>query len=123
HVAPRGFLFLFVRVAVLKGGVVDSTQAPSASSATTAVADVRAALAALAQPDSAAEAVEQIQQLEAIKATAAAQQARAAALLEQYRLNDEALRGVPKARWGKGLAAEIGLARGDSPARGTKHLQ
>lgn len=102
---------------------MESAQPVFPSPASTALAEVQAAIAGLAQPASEAEAIEQLQQYEAIKATAAAHQARAAALLEQYRLNAEAERGIPKTRWGKGLAAEIGLARGDSPARGAKHLQ
>src|SRR5699024_12366154 len=42
--------------------------------------------------------------------------------LEALRHDNEKARGVPKARRGNGLAAEVGLARGQSPARGTKYL-
>jgi len=86
---------------------VESAQPVFPPSASTTLAEVHAAIVGLAQPASEAEAIEQLQQYEAIKATAAAQQARATALLEQYRLNAEAEQGIPKTRWGKGLAAEI----------------
>lgn len=76
----------------------------------------------LGSVNSEAEAIELLRELEALKSAASAEQARTSAVLEQLRHNDEALRGVDKARRGKGLDAEIGLARGDSPARGSKHL-
>lgn len=79
-------------------------------------------LAALAPPQGQIEGIDRLQALEAVKSTAAASQAHTTAVVEQLRHNDDALRGVAKSRWGSGLAAEIGLARGDSPARGAKHL-
>jgi len=60
--------------------------------------------------------------LERAKAAAAALQARLAVLLESARRQSESERGVPVARRGRGLAAEVALARRDSPMRGSRHL-
>lgn len=70
----------------------------------------------------AARLVERIGELERVKATAAAEQARAAVLLDRARREDEAANGVPLRRQGAGVAAEVALARQDSPARGGRHL-
>lgn len=66
--------------------------------------------------------VERIAELERVKAAAAAEQAHAAVLLDRARREDEAATGVPRRRQGAGVAAEIALARQDSPARGGRHL-
>lgn len=79
-------------------------------------------LAGLAPVSSEAEAIDHIQLLEHHKSAAAAAQAHTTAVLEQLRHNNETLQDIPKDRRGKGLAAEIALARGDAPARGTRHL-
>lgn len=70
----------------------------------------------------AARLVERIGELERVKAAAAAEQARAAVLLDRARREDEAANGVPLRRQGTGVAAEVALARQDSPARGGRHL-
>jgi hypothetical protein len=66
--------------------------------------------------------IARIAQLERDKSAAAAGQARAAAALDAMRRSSEAAAGVPAAQRGRGLASEIALARGDSPARGGRHL-
>ena len=66
--------------------------------------------------------VERIAALERLKAAAAAGQARLAVALEASRRAAEAAAGVPAARRGKGVGAEVALARRDSPARGSRHL-
>lgn len=66
--------------------------------------------------------VERIAVLERVKAAAAAGQARAAAALDAARRAAQAQSGVPSARRGRGVAAEVALARHDSPARGNRHL-
>lgn len=66
--------------------------------------------------------VERIAELERLKSAAAAGQARAAAALDAARRSSEAAAGVAAAQRGRGLASEIALARGDSPARGGRHL-
>lgn len=66
--------------------------------------------------------VRRIEQLELSKSAAAAEQALLAVELDTVRRADEAARGVPASRRGKGLAGEIALARHDSPNRGGRHL-
>lgn len=66
--------------------------------------------------------IAQISALERLKSAAAAAQARAAAAFASARRAAEAAAGVPARRRGRGVAAEIALARHDSPARGNRHL-
>ena len=66
--------------------------------------------------------VEGIAALERLKAAAAARQARLAVALDVARRAADADRGVPAVRRGRGVAAEVALARRDSPARGSRHL-
>jgi len=66
--------------------------------------------------------VERIAELERSKSAAAAEQARLSADLDTARRAREAAEGVPAAKRGRGLAAEIALARHDSPNRGGRHL-
>lgn len=70
-----------------------------------------------------ASAVEQLRLLEDRKGMLEAEQARIAAEFEALRLAREAHEKVPKSQRGKGLAAEIALARRESPARGKHHLE
>ena len=66
--------------------------------------------------------VDGIAALERLKAAAAARQARLAVALDTARRAAEAERGVPAVRRGRGVAAEVALARRDSPSRGGRHL-
>lgn len=66
--------------------------------------------------------IDGIAALERLKAAAAARQARLAAALDAARRAEEKSRGLPARRRGRGVAAEIALARRDSPARGGRHL-
>jgi HNH endonuclease len=66
--------------------------------------------------------IARIDELERLKSAAAAGQARASAALDDKRRAVEAAAGVPKAKQGRGLASEIGLARRDSPDRGARQL-
>src|SRR5699024_83878 len=87
------------------------------------LSDLRAAVVALADPVSEAVAIEWLHELEGLKSAAAAIQARITAALAQLRDDQERQAGVVQSRRGKGLAAEVALARGDAPPKGTKHLQ
>ncbi|MGO1961263.1 MAG: HNH endonuclease, partial [Yaniella sp.] len=84
------------------------------------MAEVRAMLDMLDPADTEAQLIDRIRRVKDVMAAMTAVQAEDAAELEARRHVDEAARGVPKTRRGNGLAAEIGLARGQSPARGTK---
>jgi len=80
---------------------------------------------ALAAVDPAADEsalIERIYELERIKCAAAAGQARASAALDAARRAAEAAAGTPAAQRGRGVAAEIALARRDAPVRGGRHL-
>src|SRR5699024_397710 len=87
------------------------------------IALTRAMLYMLDPTDSSAQCIDRLQTLARLKSRIAALEAEEIAELEQHRHEEEAARGVPKARRGHGLAAEIGLARGQSPARGARCLQ
>ncbi|MGV9796868.1 DUF222 domain-containing protein [Mycobacterium sp. NPDC003449] len=60
--------------------------------------------------------------LERLKSAAAAEQAVVTVALDTARHAAESAAGIPLRRRGRGLGAEIGLARQDSPTRGTQHL-
>ncbi|AQT79338.1 HNH endonuclease [Mycolicibacterium litorale] len=66
--------------------------------------------------------VERIAELERLKSAAAAGQARLTVALDSARRAAEAAAGVPASKRGRGVAAEVALARRDSPARGGRHL-
>lgn len=66
--------------------------------------------------------IDGIAALERLKAMAAGRQARLAAALDAARRAEEKEAGLPAQRRGRGVAAEIALARRDSPARGGRHL-
>ena len=69
-----------------------------------------------------AERVEQIRALEELKAAASAAQARVSADLYASVSAARAARGVPAAERGRGVAAQVALARRESPSRGSRHL-
>lgn len=64
----------------------------------------------------------QVERLERMKSAVAAAQARATAQWSARRRAAEAVAGVPAAKRGRGLSAEVGLARRDSPKKGDRHL-
>ncbi|MCX6471322.1 MAG: DUF222 domain-containing protein [Corynebacteriales bacterium] len=69
-----------------------------------------------------AAAIDRISVLEAIKAGCAAAQAVETMRLEELRREAETAAGVPVARQGRGLAAEVALARKASGSAGGRHL-
>lgn len=88
-------------------------------------ADLRSladAMGELPVSDSEAEAIARLTALEELKAACAAAQARETARLDELRRDDEQHRAIPPSRQGRGLAAEIGLARKASPGRGAQYL-
>ncbi|MFW0797695.1 HNH endonuclease [Gordonia sp. CPCC 205515] len=72
--------------------------------------------------DTESQAAQRLTVLEEIKSAATAAQAREAGRLDDLRNADEVARKVPKARQGRGLSAEIGLARKASPQKGAQYL-
>ncbi|TRW46892.1 DUF222 domain-containing protein [Georgenia yuyongxinii] len=69
-----------------------------------------------------AERVDQLRALEELKAAAAAAQARIAVDFEASQRQAQARQGVPAARRGRGIGAQIALARRESPARAGRLL-
>ncbi len=63
-----------------------------------------------------------VEEFEQMKSAAAAGQARATALWAQKREAGETAAGVPAGKRGRGLGAEVALARHDAPVRGGTHL-
>ena len=66
--------------------------------------------------------IDLIRALEVLKAAAAAAQARASADLDVSQRAEQAAAGIPAAERGRGVAAQVALARRDSPNRGARHL-
>lgn len=69
-----------------------------------------------------AERVDQLRLLEELKAAAAGAQARVAAAFDASQRAEQAAAGVPPSRQGTGIAAQVALARRESPHRGGRHL-
>jgi len=66
--------------------------------------------------------IDLIRVLEELKSAAAAAQARAAAAFEAAQREAQARAGLPSGQLGRGVGAQIALARRDSPHRGARHL-
>jgi hypothetical protein len=69
-----------------------------------------------------AERVDQLSLLESIKGAASAAQARVTVAFDSSQREAQAAAGVPARERGRGIAAQVALARRDSPARGSRHL-
>ena len=68
------------------------------------------------------ELVDLMRVLEELKSAAAAVQARAAAVFDASQRRVQARAGVPAGQLGRGVGAQVALARRDSPHRGSRHL-
>jgi hypothetical protein len=86
------------------------------------LATVGPALAHLTREVSDAKRIDLLRTLEDLKAAAAAAQARITTDLATSRRRAHAEAGLPARRHGEGLAAEVALARRESPVRGAQHL-
>ncbi|MEW1919365.1 HNH endonuclease [Pseudarthrobacter oxydans] len=64
----------------------------------------------------------QLRGLEELKAAAAAAQARVAVAFDRAQRAEQAEAGIPAAEQGQGVAAQVALARGESPSRGGRLL-
>ena len=81
----------------------------------------RADLAALVAGDD-EERWEQLRALEELKAAAAAAQARITVALDVSQRREQEVAGVRRADLGRGVAAQVALARRESPTMGARHL-
>ncbi|MDQ3663870.1 MAG: DUF222 domain-containing protein [Actinomycetota bacterium] len=66
--------------------------------------------------------IDQISALEALKSAAAAAQARATVRFAAAQRAAQREAGLPRAAIGRGVAAQVALARRDSPVKGSRHL-
>jgi hypothetical protein len=107
-------------------GSGDAGTSDPALPAAPSIGDLRDALARLAAHDGAglseAEMVDHLTAMEQLKSGLAAAQARVSARFAAERVKSEAAAGVPAEQRGRGIAAEVALARQDSPVRGARHL-
>lgn len=78
-------------------------------------------LARLSAEASDAELVDRIDALEQVKAAAAAAQARMTAGFAASQRRAQEAAGVPEERVGQGIAAQVALARRESPARAARY--
>lgn len=88
----------------------------------TDIAAWRARLDRLDRHVSDAERIEQLRAMEEVKAALCAAQARVAVDLEDSVRAQRAAAGVPAAERGRGIGAQVALARMESPARGSRLL-
>src|SRR5665647_2363277 len=86
------------------------------------LATFTAGLAAWPVAGTEAENVDRLRLLEDLKAVCGAVQARETVAFDAARRDAEAARGVPAAKRGRGVAAEVGLARRESPWYGARWL-
>ncbi len=86
------------------------------------IAMVAVALTGIKRDLTDAERIDVIGALEKLKSAGAAAQAKVTADLDRSRRAERAERGVPKAKRSIGIAAEVGLARHESPNKGGRHL-
>ena len=100
------------------GVSVESGPGPNAGM----VAGWVAALARMGHGVGDAELINQLRVLEDLKSAAAAAQARAAVVFDASQRRAQTAAGVPAARLGQGIAAQVALARRESPARGDRLL-
>lgn len=82
----------------------------------------KSALGVLERDVSDEERIDQLRALEELKAAACAAQARVAADLDASRRAEQAMAGVPAERRGRGVGAQVALARRESPNRGGRLL-
>lgn len=68
------------------------------------------------------ERIDQLRLLEVLKSAAAAAQARITVAFEQSQRAAQEAAGVPPRKQGAGVAAQVALARRDSPFRGSRHV-
>ncbi len=66
--------------------------------------------------------IDALRALEGLKSACAAAQARVTDDFDRSRRTTRAEKGIPAAQQGQGIAAEVGLARSESPNQGSRHL-
>ncbi|MGO4122436.1 HNH endonuclease [Arthrobacter sp. YAF16] len=102
---------------------MDGKQGPDVAPADSAtVADLARILAGIPAPASAAALIDETRELEDLKSALAARQARDAVAFDLAQRREQSLAGVPADQLGTGIAAQLALARRESPAKGGRLL-
>lgn len=99
-----------------------SASASAPAAAAPGVGDVLAALAAVRAAGDGPGLIDQLRHLEAVKSAAAAKQAELAVLFDAWQRREHAAAGLPVKDQGAGVAAQVALARGESPTKGGRLL-
>lgn len=102
--------------------IAPETESAADGFRTAELADLVGRLGSLDQDVDDAERIDQLRHLEELKSAAAAAQARVTAAFaasQRRRLREQE---VPRARQGRPIAAQVALARRDSPTMGSRHL-
>ena len=86
------------------------------------VADVSRSLSSVPVAADGPGMIDQLRELEDLKSLAAAKQARIAVAFDLSQRREQAAAGVPAREQGAGVAAQVALARRESPARGGRLL-
>ncbi|MET3809003.1 DUF222 domain-containing protein [Arthrobacter sp. UYEF3] len=94
----------------------------SAPAGAVTVASLARILAGLPDPAGPAALIDETRELEDLKCALAARQARYAVAFDQAQRREHADAGIPAEQQGAGVAAQIALARRESPARGGRLL-
>ena len=98
------------------------TEAPDEAGRGITVRDLIGLLASIRPCDDSAALIDQVRDLEDLKSAAAALQASSSVAFDVQQRRAQAEAGLPAAELGKGVAAQIALARRESPARGGRLL-
>ncbi|MFF1386155.1 HNH endonuclease [Arthrobacter sp. NPDC058288] len=104
---------------------MDGSQGPGRVSNTRGGVSVREMIRTLADTRPAADSagmIDQLRELEDLKSAAAARQARIAVAFDLKQRREQASAGVPTEQLGAGVAAQVALARRESPAKGSRLL-
>src|SRR5690349_706609 len=102
--------------------ITTAGQQEAASRPMPVVADVLRTLSLVRPAVGRQRMIDQMRELEDVKSAAAAKQARIAVAYELAARQEQAAAGVPADELGAGVAAEIALARRESPSRGARLL-
>lgn len=122
--APRGGA-VFAGVVPLAG--ISSAAVPGAAAGAEVpsyptVEDLIAGVRCLPLSSDSAELIDRLRGLEELKAATAAAQAKVAVAFDLAQRAEQAEAGIPVAEQGQGVAAQVALARGESPSRGGRLL-
>ncbi len=107
---------------LIGSGAPSGGAGPEAAVPGVRVRDLIDAVASLRPGSDRAELIDQLRALEDLKSAAAAAQARIAVAFDAVQRSADAAAGVPAEERGRGVAAQVALARRESPAKGSRLL-